>query len=66
MMTLRFSLLGQPSSEDDDTGSSLFDCLTLKMMTTLIKSVLGLLDSEDGDNSFSLLVLFDPEGDAAS
>jgi hypothetical protein len=35
-------------------------------MTTLIKSVLGLLDSEDGDNSFSLLVLFDPEGDAAS
>jgi hypothetical protein len=57
MMTLRFSLLELRGSEDDDDkGSSLFDCQTLK--------ILGMLDPADCDTSLSLLALFDPEDDA--
>jgi hypothetical protein len=33
---------------------------------TLIKSLLVMLDLADGDNSLSLLALFDPEDDATS
>jgi hypothetical protein len=62
MMTLRFSLLGPPCSEDNDDRFQ-SDCLTLKLMA-LIKSILGLLYPDDGDNSFSILALFDPKDDA--